>query len=186
MRFAISIPQMFPDGTFDPVKLRNYLTRAESLGFHSAWVQEGLLSPAPQLAPLEMMTFAAACTEKLRLGCSVFVSPLHNPIHLAQSISSLDQLSRGRVEVGFGTGGKGRMFSAFEVDPTSLVARFTEGLQLMNKGARATFYIPSGLAYGSQAMGQDLPANSILVFTVEMKDIKAHAERPNPSAPPAQ
>jgi probable F420-dependent oxidoreductase len=131
MRFAISIPQRVPDGTFDPTRLRNYLTRAESLGFHSAWTQEAVLGSSPTLSPLELMTFAAACTERLRLGCAVFVSPLHNPVHLAKSISTLDQLSRGRIEVGFGTGGIGRMFSAFEVDPASLVARFTEGLRLM-------------------------------------------------------
>jgi len=131
MRFAISIPQEVPDGTFDPVRLRNYLTRAESFGFHSAWTQETVLGSTPILAPLELMTFAAACTERLHLGCSVFVSPLHNPIHFAKSISTLDQLSRGRVEVGVATGGRSRMFSAFEADPASLVARFTEGLQLM-------------------------------------------------------
>jgi alkanesulfonate monooxygenase SsuD/methylene tetrahydromethanopterin reductase-like flavin-dependent oxidoreductase (luciferase family) len=77
------------------------------------------------------MAFAAACTERLRLGCAVIVSPLHSPVHLAQSISTLDQLSRGRVEVGVATGGKGRMFSAFGVDPAHLVTRFTEGLELM-------------------------------------------------------
>lgn len=131
MRFAISIPQLVPDGTFDPAWLRDYLTRAEELGFHSAWTQENVISASPSLAPLELMAFAAACTERLRLGCAVFVSPLHNPVHLANNISTLDQLSRGRVEVGVGTGGKSRMFSAFEVDPTSLVARFTEGVQLM-------------------------------------------------------
>jgi probable F420-dependent oxidoreductase len=131
MHFAISIPQRVPDGTFDPARLRDYLTRAESLGFHSAWTQEAVLGSAPTLAPLELMTFAAACTERLRLGCAVFVSPLHNPVHLAKSISTLDQLSRGRIEVGLATGGGGRMFSAFEVDPASLVARFTEGLRLM-------------------------------------------------------
>jgi len=131
MRFAISIPQRVPDGTFDPARLRDYLTRAESLGFHSAWTQEAVLGSAPTLAPLELMTFAAACTERLRLGCAVFVSPLHNPVHLAKSISTLDQLSRGRTEVGFATGGRGRMFSAFEADQALLVARFTEGLRLM-------------------------------------------------------
>ena len=131
MRFAISIPQRVPDGTFDPARLRDYLTRAESLGFHSAWTQEAVLGSAPTLAPLELMTFAAACTERLRLGCAVFVSPLHNPVHLAKSISTLDQLSRGRIEVGMATGGRGRMFSAFEVDQAILVARFTEGLRLM-------------------------------------------------------
>ena len=131
MRFAISIPQRVPDGTFDPARLRDYLTRAESLGFHSAWTQEAVLGSAPTLAPLELMTFAAACTERLRLGCAVFVSPLHNPVHLAKSISTLDQLSRGRIEVGVATGGRGRMFSAFEADQALLVARFTEGLRLM-------------------------------------------------------
>ncbi|MBO0797067.1 MAG: LLM class flavin-dependent oxidoreductase, partial [Ktedonobacteraceae bacterium] len=90
MHFAISIPQRYADGTFDPVRLRDYLTRAESLGFHSAWTQEAVLGPAPTLSPLELMTFAAACTERLRLGCAVFVSPLHNPVHLAKGISTLD------------------------------------------------------------------------------------------------
>lgn len=131
MRFAVSIPQRFADGTFDPTGLRNYLVRAEELGFHSAWTQEAVLGSSPTLAPLELMAFAAACTERLRLGCAVFVSPLHNPVHLAKGISTLDQLSRGRIEVGMGTGGRRRMFSAFEVDPALLVARFTEGLQLM-------------------------------------------------------
>src|SRR5260221_7000854 len=131
MRFAISIPQRVADGTFDPARLRDYLIRAESLGFHSAWTEDAVLSSAPTLAPLELMAFAAACTEQLRLGCAVFVSPLHNPVHLAKGISTLDQLSRGRIEVGIGTGGGGRMFSAFEVDPALLVARFTEGLRLM-------------------------------------------------------
>src|SRR5258708_20744356 len=128
MYFDISIPHHVPDGTFAPAKLRYYLTRAESLGFHSAWTQEMVLGSAPALAPLELMTFAAACTERLRLGCAVFVSPLHNPVHLAKSISTLDQLSRGRIEVGVATGGGGRMSSAFGVDPPLLVAPFTEGL----------------------------------------------------------
>ncbi len=131
MRFAISIPQHVPDGTFDPARLRDYLSRAEELGFHSAWTQEAVLGPAPTLAPLELMAFAAACTQRLRLGCAVLVSPLHNPVHLAKAISTLDQLSRGRIEVGMAIGGRGRMFSAFEVDSASLVARFTEGLRLM-------------------------------------------------------
>jgi probable F420-dependent oxidoreductase len=77
------------------------------------------------------MTYAAACTQRLRLGCVVFVSTLHSPVHLAKSLSSLDQLSRGRLEIGVGTGGKGRPFAAFGVDPERYVARFTEGLALM-------------------------------------------------------
>jgi probable F420-dependent oxidoreductase len=131
MRFAISIPQHVPDGKFDAASFGSYLGRAETLGFDSAWAQEQVIGTLPHLSPVEIMTYAAACTSQLRLGCAVFVSTLHSPLHLAKSLSTLDQLSRGRIEVGVGTGGRGRMFSAFGVDPDSMVARFTEGVQLM-------------------------------------------------------
>ena len=131
MRFAISIPQFAPDGEFDPARFRAYMARAETLGFESAWTLEQTFGTMPHLSPLQTMTYAAACTERIRLGCVVFVTPLHSPVHLAKDLSTLDQLSRGRIEIGVGTGGRGRMFSAFQVDPTSLVARFTEGLRLM-------------------------------------------------------
>ncbi|MDX6337441.1 MAG: hypothetical protein QOG05_4781 [Streptosporangiaceae bacterium] len=131
IQFAISIPQFAADGTFDPARFRAYLRRAEELGFHSGWTGEQVLGSMPHLGPVETLSYAAACTERLRLGCAVFVTPLHSPLHLAKSISSLDQLSRGRVEVGVGTGGGFRMFSAFGVDGQHFVARFTEGLELM-------------------------------------------------------
>jgi len=131
MRFAIAIPQFFSDGEFDPAAFQAYLTRAEELGFESAWTQEQLLGSWNQLAPIEAMTYAAACTRRLRLGCVVFVSTLYSPVHLAKSLSTLDQLSRGRIEIGVGTGGKVRPFAAFGVDPGRYVARFTEGIALM-------------------------------------------------------
>jgi probable F420-dependent oxidoreductase len=131
MRFAISIPQFYGDGQFDPVDFRSYCQRVEELEFESAWTQEGLLGAGPQLSPLEVMTYAAACTEQMRLGCAVFVSTLHSPVHLAKSIATLDQLSCGRVEVGVGTGGKSRPFAAFGLSPDRYVARFTEGIEVM-------------------------------------------------------
>ncbi len=131
MRFAIAIPQFFADGEFDPRAFAAYLMRAEELGFESAWTQEQVLGASPQLAPIETMTFASACTSGLRLGCTVFVTTLYSPVHLARSLSTLDQLSGGRIEIGVGTGGPGREFAAFGVDPARYVARFTEGLELM-------------------------------------------------------
>ena len=131
MRFAIAIPQFYGDGEFDPGAFRRYLARAEELGYHSAWAQEQVLGPSSQLGPVEAMTYAAACTTRLRLGCVVFVSTLYSPVHLAKSLSTLDQLSGGRIEVGVGTGGPHRPFAAFGVDPARYVARFTEGVELM-------------------------------------------------------
>jgi probable F420-dependent oxidoreductase len=132
-RFAISIPQRVSDGAFDPAGMRAYLTRAEELGFESAWTMEHVMGASPFLGPVETMTYAAACTERIRLGCIAFVTPLHNPVHLAKSMATLDQLCRGRLEVGIATGGGFRMFSAFGVERESFVARFTEGLALMRE-----------------------------------------------------
>ena len=131
MRFAVAIPQFYSDGEFDPAAFQYYLGRAEELGFESAWTQEQMLGTWNQLAPIETMTYAAACTRRLRLGCVVFVSTLYSPVHLAKSLSTLDQLSRGRIEIGVGTGGRDRPFAAFGVDPRRYVARFTEGIELM-------------------------------------------------------
>ncbi|HEU5161165.1 MAG TPA: LLM class flavin-dependent oxidoreductase [Streptosporangiaceae bacterium] len=133
MRWSICIPQFVDDdGAFDPEALRGYIVRAEAAGFESAWTVEQVIGPASILSPLETMTYAAACVERIRLGCAVLVTPLHNPVHLAKSLGSLDQLSRGRLDVGVAIGGGGRMFSAFGVDPDDgLVARFNEGLRLM-------------------------------------------------------
>src|SRR3954447_2449928 len=125
------MPQRFGDGEFDPIAFRAFLARAESLGFASVWTQEQVLGRFPQLAPTEAMTYAAACTERIRIGCAVFVSSLHNPVHLAKSLSTLDQLSGGRLEIGLGAGGKQRPFAAFDADPATFVARFTEGVRLM-------------------------------------------------------
>lgn len=132
-RFAISIPQTLTGGSFEPTEMHTYLAHAEELGFDSAWTGEQVFGTLPMLSPLETLAYAAACTQRIRLGCAMLVSTLHNPIHLAKTIASLDQLSRGRVEIGLVTGGPFRMFSAFDVDPSSYVSRFSEGLRLMQQ-----------------------------------------------------
>lgn len=132
MRFAISIPQYAHESRFDEAAFRSHLARVEELElFESGWVQEQVIGAAGVLASLQTLTYAAACTQRLRLGCAVFILPLHNPLHLAKAISSLDCLSHGRVEVGFATGGQQRPFAAFGVDPDKPVARFNEALALM-------------------------------------------------------
>src|SRR5262249_60298616 len=108
MRFAIAIPQFYADGEFDPEAFRAYFARAEELGFDSAWTQEQGLGAAPQLGPVEAMTYAAACTRRLRLGCVVFVATVHSPGPRAKGLGALDQLSTGRLGVGVDPRGAGR------------------------------------------------------------------------------
>lgn len=51
---------------------------------------------------------------------------------------------------------------------TRVIRGWTEGLQLMPTGSRYLFYIPAELAYGSASPSPDIPANSPLIFEVEL------------------
>jgi FKBP-type peptidyl-prolyl cis-trans isomerase len=60
----------------------------------------------------------------------------------------------------------------FPLGQRNVIAGWDEGIALLNKGGKATLYIPSGLAYGATARSPQIPANAILIFDVELVDIK--------------
>ena len=128
---AISIPQTFPGRAVDVDLIRDCLVRADTLGFHSAWVVEQILGSIPSLESVELLTYAAAVTSRLRLGSAVLLTGLRSPVHLAKSLATLDHLSRGRLIVGVGLGGNQRAYPAYGISAERRAARFAEGLRLM-------------------------------------------------------
>ena len=52
-----------------------------------------------------------------------------------------------------------------------VIAGWTEALKLMKPGDKWQLYIPSRLAYGSQAVGGKIPANSDLIFQVQLLQV---------------
>ena len=78
---------------------RRYLARAESLGFESAWAGEQVLGSAPHLDPMDVLTYAAGCTERLRLGCAVFVRRMW-PSHGIPAYYEASHLSGRQIRVG--------------------------------------------------------------------------------------
>jgi probable F420-dependent oxidoreductase len=89
---------------------------AERLGFESLWVGEHPVlidpheppSPLPSrsemMDPIPALAFAAARTERIRLGSGIVILPLRNPVTLAKELATIDVLSRGRLMVGIGVG----------------------------------------------------------------------------------
>jgi probable F420-dependent oxidoreductase len=100
----------------DAEGVREVAVAAEQLGFESLWVGEHpvLIDPhvAPSplqshselLDPIPVLAYAAACTERIRLGTGIVILPLRNPVTLAKELATIDVLSRGRLIVGIGVG----------------------------------------------------------------------------------
>lgn len=127
---AVSIPQT---GPVDPERIRRYLARVEALGFTGAWVVEQVVGTVASLEPVELLSYAAATTTRLRLGAAVLLTALRSPVHTAKSLATLDQLSAGRLDVGVGLGGSSAAYPAFGLSPERRAARFAEGIRLMKR-----------------------------------------------------
>ncbi|HEX9443568.1 MAG TPA: LLM class flavin-dependent oxidoreductase [Candidatus Binatia bacterium] len=135
LKFGVAAPQIHTRLPVDVEEIQRYLKRAEELGFDSLWVQEQavLRQAASALEGITMLGYAAAVTRRVRLGMAVFLITLRNPIHLAKSIASLDQLSQGRFLCGVGLGAVTRLYQAYGLSPEKRLARFNEALTLMQK-----------------------------------------------------
>lgn len=136
LQFGIPIPQVFLDGRTDMALVRRTLRRAEELGFHSAWVQDQVAGDTPLLESVSLLAYAAAVTEKLKLGVSVIVLPIRNAPQLAKSIGSIDHMSHGRVILGVGLGpvfAGDRYFQIFGVRADEALRRFNESVTLLKR-----------------------------------------------------
>ena len=129
--WGIAIPQVFSDGPVDMALVHQWSTRAEALGYQSLWVQEGILGDMPVLEPLSLLSYVSAITDKVRLGSSVMVAPLRNPVQLAKILGSLDIMSGGRLIVGLGLGGRTEDYPTFGISSDRRVRRFVEIMDVM-------------------------------------------------------
>lgn len=69
---------------------------------------------------------------------------------------------------------EGRPYAPYDVvvDEGQVIQGWHDAMKLMNKGSKITVYIPSTLAYGNQKRSEEILENSILVFDMEMVDLK--------------
>lgn len=91
---------------------------AESLGYDGLWINEEHFGQASRtcLSPILLATALAMRTQTIRIGFSVLVLPLFQPIRLAEEIATLDLLSGGRVDIGVSRGNTSRYFEAWGLD----------------------------------------------------------------------
>lgn len=134
IRFGMAIPQVFLDGHADMPLVAQTLQRAEHLGYESAWVQDQIIGDTALMESVSLLCYAAAVTERIKLGVSVIVFPTRNAVQLAKSVSTLDHLSGGRAILGIGLGPPAtadNFYKAFGIEYQQRLRRFTEGLEVM-------------------------------------------------------
>ncbi|PRY02276.1 LLM class flavin-dependent oxidoreductase [Allonocardiopsis opalescens] len=102
---------------------------ADRLGFDAALTTEHKYSPEYFGSPLHLAYAIAARTERVRVGTSIAIAPLYNPVELAQDAAMLDQLSGGRLFLGLGAG-------YLEEDFTTVGVPFAERAGRMDEGVR--------------------------------------------------
>lgn len=109
-----------------------YNIEAEALGFHSSFLVEHHFTGFGQVsATVNLLTWVAAKTRRLRLGTAVMVLPWHNPVLLAEQAATLDLLSGGRLDFGIGKGYRWNEFRGFCVPMEEADARFEEALDVL-------------------------------------------------------
>jgi probable F420-dependent oxidoreductase len=84
-------------------------------------------------SPLIVATAVAARTQRLKVGTSVILLPLHHPVHVAEDVITLDLVSKGRVILGVGIGYQAADFRAFGIPMEHRVALFEEGVEIIHK-----------------------------------------------------
>ena len=104
----------------------------EELGFKAIWLAEHHFTRYRLGASsLVIASNIAARTDKIRLGTAVLIPPLHHPVRLAEDTATLDILSAGRLDVGFGRGASSSEYGNFGIDHVESQARYRETIQMV-------------------------------------------------------
>jgi alkanesulfonate monooxygenase SsuD/methylene tetrahydromethanopterin reductase-like flavin-dependent oxidoreductase (luciferase family) len=121
-----------PDYYEDRLKIVEAYDRAGFYAYHLAEHHSTPLGMAP--SPNVFLAAVAQRTRRLRFGPLIFALPLHHPLRLIEEICMLDQMSGGRLEIGFGRGASPVELALYGVDPKEAQAIYAEGLDLILKG----------------------------------------------------
>ncbi|MDR2152579.1 MAG: LLM class flavin-dependent oxidoreductase [Helicobacteraceae bacterium] len=124
----------------------------DGLGFDSAWFAEHHFNdfsvcPSPTL----LLANAIARTKRIRLGCAGFLAPFYDPIRLAEEIAALDNLSGGRINVGFAKGAFAPDSKAFNVAHERLRERMFEIVPAVDR----LLHSASSVSYKSENVAFD-------------------------------
>ena len=149
MKFGLRLPGAGPYA--GPQAITAFAQKAEELGFDSLWMTDHIALPVeietkypyredgkffwppetPYLDCIGVLTWASACTTRIKVGSSVLIAGWHEPITTAKALATLDTLNGGRTILGVGTGWMKEQFEMLHSSFETRGARTTEFIALM-------------------------------------------------------
>ncbi|MDQ6659278.1 MAG: LLM class flavin-dependent oxidoreductase [Actinomycetota bacterium] len=157
MRFGITILPEYPWATAAPL-----WRRAEELGFDHAWTYDHLvwagLPDSPWFGTLPTLTAAATVTSTIRLGTFVTSPNFRHPVTFMRDLLALDDISRGRIVCGIGTGGDidSALLGGEQLSVGQRVDRLAEFTELLDK-LLTTDHVSSEGTYFSAVAARTVP-----------------------------
>lgn len=136
---GIHLPQAGPAASGEA--LRRAAEVAEQLGYADVWLSDHLVVPTGIDYPpspyvfetLTSMAWVAAATSRVRIGTTVLVMPMRNPLMVAKAVASVDQLSGGRVILGTAGGWLKEEFLALGVPFEERGKRTDEAIEILRR-----------------------------------------------------
>ncbi|MFQ5682157.1 MAG: LLM class flavin-dependent oxidoreductase [Candidatus Binatia bacterium] len=116
------------------LKLIEAYDRAGFYAYHVAEHHSTPLGMAP--SPSVFLSAVAQRTRRLRFGPLVYVLPLHHPLRLIEEICMLDQMSSGRLDIGFGRGSSPIEIALYGQDAAKAQRIYAEAFDLILRGLR--------------------------------------------------
>jgi len=136
MRFGILLDHQY-DKTDDLShripELVSFVETVRDLGFDSVFGIHHYLSSLRTLQPLSMLARLVDASGSMQIGTGILILPLLQPVHIAEEVATLDQLSGGRFVLGVGAGYRDEEFAAFGIAKDERFRRMVESLDVITQ-----------------------------------------------------
>jgi len=133
VKFGIGLPNGFPRGEPNMAFLR-VAEEAEAWGYDSLWAGDHVVFHIPRFEVFTTLATVIARTKRVQVGPAVLLLALRNPVHVAQTVATLDYLSAGRFVLGVGVGGEHpKEFMASGVPLSERGARTNEAIEVLRR-----------------------------------------------------
>src|SRR5262249_9083017 len=152
-KVGILVPGSFAGAPPTLPEFTAFFRRADDLGLHSLGVSDRIFHTVNVLDPMTLLTCAAAVPSRVRLGTSVLLFVLRNPVLMAKTTATLDYLSGGRLILGVSLGGRDNEFEPLGVSMQQRVSRLRENLAVMRQ-------LRPSLPYGQRQHGAQTRAET--------------------------